>query len=245
MEGIVAAMPVDAIWTRARVDLVLQTKQGHPDLFLWEHSARVAHNALHIATLATTFPSEVDESAVIAASLYHDAAWAVRCREGEIDRTEILLTPTTDTGWEQGASLLERSLAGVLSPTCLDRAAAAIRSLSRSGGDMIEGQIVAEANNLDEFGVLALWTVIRRGTLEGKGVQAVIDMWERKKEYRFWTARLHDSFRFKPVRELAEERLKRFERVMEELREQHQGRDVERSAAIESKKQPADNPAVS
>ena len=238
-------MPVDAIWTRARVDLVLQTKQGHPDLFLWEHSARVAHSALHIARLATTSPTEVDESAVIAAALYHDAGWAVRWREGEVDRTEILLTPTTDTGWEQGASLLEHSLADVLSPTCLERAAAAVRSLSRSGEDMIEGQIVAEANNLDEFGVLALWTVIRRGTLEGKGVQAVIDMWERKKEYRFWTARLHDSFRFNPVRELAEERLKRFERVMEELREQNQGRNLERSAAMESREQTADKPAVS
>lgn len=238
-------MQVDAIWTRARVDLVLQTKQGHPDLFLWEHSARVTHNAQHIARLAMALPTEVDESAVIAAALYHDAAWAVRWREGEVDRTEILLTPTTDTGWEQGASLLERSLADVLSPTCLERAAAAVRSLSRSGEGLIEGQIVAEANNLDEFGVLALWTVIRRGTLEGKGVQAVIDMWERKKEYRFWTARLHDSFRFKPVRELAEERLKRFERVMEELKEQHQGRDLERVAAIESTEQVAGKPAVS
>ena len=73
----------------------------------------------------------------------------------------------------------------------------------------------------------------------------MIDMWERKKEYRFWTARLHDSFRFKPVRELAEERLKRFERVMEELREQHKGRDVERMAASEIKEQAAVNPAVS
>jgi hypothetical protein len=62
--------------------------------------------------------------------------------------------------------------------------------------------------------------------LEGKGVQAVLETWQRKREYQFWTARLRDSFRLAPVRRLAEERLCRFEQFMEELAAQQAGSDV-------------------
>jgi hypothetical protein len=71
-----------------------------------------------------------------------------------------------------------------------------------------------------------LWSAIRRGAVDGKGVQAVLDTWRRKKEYQFWTARLNDSFRFEPVRELARRRLEKFERLLEELGDQHAAVDV-------------------
>ena len=223
-------MQLDAIWTRARADLAITTKHGDSDLFLWEHCARVAHSGRHIARLAVESSTDVDEAALVAAALYHDAAWVVRWRDGEIDRTQVHLTPTTETGFEQGALTLERSLADLLRPASIERAAEAIRSMGRQGADSIEGRVLSEAHNLDEFGVLQLWTAIRRGILEGKGVQAVIDMWERKKEYQFWTARLEDSFRFKPVRELAEQRIRQFERLMRELKEEHLSKDIERIA---------------
>ncbi len=219
-------MHLDAIWDRARADLAITTKQGRSDLLLWEHTTRITRSAQQIARLPMVQAAEPDETAIVAASLYHDAGWAVRWQAGEIEHTEVLLGPTTDANREQAASMLERRVADLLPSKSLHRASRAVRSLTRGGGDSIEGQVVAEADNLDEFGPLSLWLAIRRGMLEGKGVQAVIDMWRRKAEYKFWTARLNDSFRFQPVLELARERLEKSERFVEELEEQHLGRDL-------------------
>jgi hypothetical protein len=219
-------MDWDAIWKRARSDLTVTIRQGDPDVFLWEHTSRVAHVAQRIAKLDVVVEQDPDEAAVLAAALYHDAAWAIRCRTGEVDRTEVLLTPLNDSAGEQSAALLEERLADLLPPGTLERAARAIRLMHEREPAIIEAQIIAEANNLEEFGLLSLWMQIRRGMLDGKGTQAVIETWRRKKEYHFWTARLRDSFRFEPTRRLAEQRLSKLERFMQELQEQFTGADI-------------------
>ena len=219
-------MQQDAIWSRARADLLIKTEQGPYDLFLWEHSVRVAQNARSIAQLAEVRSTSPDEAAVFAAALYHEAGWIVRFRDGEIPREEILIRSMSFPHREQGALMLERSLAKLLPADSLAHASQAIRTLDDRNMESIEGKIVADADNLDEFGVLSLWTTIRRGTVEGKGIQAVIDTWHRRREYRCWDARLKDSFRFAPVRAAAKRRLANFERLMRELEDEHQGADL-------------------
>ena len=121
---------------------------------------------------------------------------------------------------------MERTLAGLVPKDSLELAARAVRSCRDRASKLIEAQVVAEAENLQEFGVVSLWPVIRRGAVEGKAVQSMLDTWRRKKEYQFWTARLNDAFRFQPVRELARQRLEKFERLLAELEEQHSAADV-------------------
>ena len=234
-------MEWDAIWKRARGDLAITTEQGDGDVFLWEHSSRVATVAQRIILLDEVRVHDPDEAAVLAAALYHDAAWAIRCRDGEIDRTEILLSPINDTAAEQAAALLEERLADVLPTGSLERAARAIRLMHEREPQSIEAQVVAEANNLEEFGLLSLWPSIRRGMVEGKGIQAVIESWRRKKEYHFWTARLRDSFRFDAIRHLASARLQTLERVMVELDEQFTGGDI--PCSTEPSVKPSETPS--
>jgi len=219
-------MDLESVWKRARADLVMTTATGDPDLFLWEHSVRVAQYAQRIVKLAVVSSLRPDEAAVLAAALYHDAGWAARWRERDIERIEVLLGPPSEALCEEGAALLEQSLAGLLPPDSIARASVAVRTRQDRTADSVEAHVLAEAENLQEFGVLSLWPTIRRGAVDGKGVQAVLDTWKRKKEYQFWTARLNDSFRFEPIRELAKERLRKFERLMKELEEQHLGLDL-------------------
>jgi len=219
-------MDLEAIWKRARADLIIPTPRGDSDVFLWEHSARVAQTAQHIARLPMIRSQQPNETVIVAAGLYHDAGWITRFREGAVDRMEIFLGPLSEADHEQGTLLMEQSLADLLPKEALDLAARAIRGTRNRDTKLIEAQVVAEADNLQEFGVVSLWSAIRRGVVEGKGVQAVLDTWRRKKEYQFWTARLNDSFRFEPVRELARQRLEKFERLLGELEEQHSAADV-------------------
>lgn len=219
-------MDLEAIWKRARADLVIPTPRGDSDVFLWEHSALVAKTAQHIARLPMIRSQQPNEAVIVAVGLYHDAGWITRFREGAVDRMEILLGSLSEADHEQGAMLMKQSLADLLSKEVLDLAVRAIRGTRNRGTELIEAQVVAEADNLQEFGIVSLWQAIRRGAVEGKGVQAVLDTWRRKKEYQFWTARLNDSFRFESVRELARQRLEKFERLLGELEEQHSGADV-------------------
>ena len=224
-------MDLEAVWKRARADLVIPTPRGDSDVFLWEHSARVTQTAQQIARLPAIRSQRPDELAIIAAGLYHDAGWITRFREGTADRMEVLLGSLSEADCEQGALLMERTMTGLLPKDSLELAAKAVRSYRDRASKLIEAQVVAEAENLQEFGVVSLWPVIRRGAVEGKAVQSMLDTWRRKKEYQFWTARLNDAFRFEPVRQLARQRLEKFERLLAELEEQHSAADVAALAA--------------
>jgi len=227
-----AQMHLDDIEHRAQVDLTIVSTTGDEDTYLWEHSRRVARNALSIASIPLIRSHRPDEEVVFATACYHAAGWAVRVRSGAIDRSSVLLSPLCDALAEASAAVLETRLADIVSPERLRRAARAVRTLHERDADQIEAQIVAEARALEEFGMVSLWPTIRKGLLEGKGVQATIDTWRRKHEYHFWPARLKDAFRFDPVREMARQRLSKLEEVMDELARQHYGRDVSDAIAL-------------
>ncbi|MGD2109927.1 MAG: HD domain-containing protein [Phycisphaerae bacterium] len=224
----------EAIWNQARTDLVIPTERGTADVFLWEHSVRVARYAGWIARLPEVETSSPDEMAVLAAALYHDAGWVVRLREEEIRHEEVFLRPQSESQIDQAARMLEQSLGKLLPHDSLARALRAIRAPKDRGSDSIEWHVVSDAENLDEFGIISVWLMVRRSVWEGKGIQAAIDTWRRKSEYRFWEARLQDSFQFAAVRELAEKRLAGFDRFMQDLANQHEGGDLEVMRASES-----------
>ncbi|MCH8150228.1 MAG: HD domain-containing protein [Planctomycetes bacterium] len=208
---------LDRVWQQARSDLIVATVTGDADLFLWEHSSRIARAACAIARLECVQILNPNPSAVTAAALYHDAGWVARFHSGEIDRCEILVRPPSETHREHGALMMENRLAELMPREAIRRASLAIRSMDQRGTDSVEGRIVFDADNLDEFGPLALWPAIRRGALDGKGIQAVIDTWQRRKEYQFWSARLNDSFHFEPVRKIAKKRLAIYEGIVQEV----------------------------
>src|SRR3990172_1151946 len=107
-------MDIEAIWKRARADLVIPTPRGDSDVFLWEHSARVTQTAQHISQLPLIRSQRPDGAAILAAGLYHEAGWVTRFHEGAVERMEILLGALSEADCEQGAMLMERSLAGLV-----------------------------------------------------------------------------------------------------------------------------------
>ncbi len=216
---------LDAIWKRAESDLAICTDNGDSDPFLWEHSARVGRNALRIAELPGVANLSPDPVVVVAAALYHDAAWALRVKSKEVSRFEVLVRSPSDDHREHSASYMRECLRDLVPAELLDRAADAVMGLDQRDLGIIEGQIVSDADNLDDFSATSLWSTIRRGALDGNAIQAVIDRWHRRTEYHFWSARLSDSFRFQVVRTLAKKRLAGLERLMHELEEQQAAND--------------------
>ena len=88
------------------------------------------------------------------------------------------------------------------------RAVEAVRQCNDRHSDLIEAQVLAEAENLDDIGVMYLLRQFRQYQAEGRPLEQLLAAWKRQNEYRFWEARVADSFRFDLTRDLARTRLK-------------------------------------
>ncbi len=215
-----------AVWARAEADLLIPVDGGKPDPTLWEHAVRVACLALHISCLAELADQRIDRSALVAASLYHDAGWVVQVRRKEIARMEICSRPTSDAQRELAASLLENSLAAALGKPSLDLAVRVVRECGRKTSEHPEAHLIAEAENLDQIGPQAICLNMRRHAAEARGIDAMLEAWQRQQEYHYWEARLHECFRFDATRRLAQERLAAVARFMTDLRRAHRLEDA-------------------
>ncbi len=217
---------IETIRTRAKSALTIRTKSGDEDTFLWEQAGRVAKASAHIAELVEVRSLTFDADAVLACAYFFNAGWAILYENGQIDRLDICTRTRFENHRELSTKVANETLAEVLDDDSLDRTIAAIQHVHDRHSDMVEAKIVGDAMNLCDTGLVSLWPTIRKGMMDGKGVRFAIDTWRRQKEYRYWTARINDSFHFDSVRELARKRLAQFDRFMDDLEQQHECSDI-------------------
>lgn len=218
----------ESIQQQARADLTVRIDDGREDLTLWEHSLRVRTLAEQILMLPEVPAQRVDRLALEAAACYHDAGWVIQFNEGTISRWEIRSRPTSESQRGLAADWMKDRVKGLLTDSSLRLATTAVRQCNRRNTTVIEAQVLAEAENLDEIGPLAIWQQLRRSAGEGKGLKAALEAWHRQKEYRFWEARVKESFRFEQTRRLAQQRLRGMEYCFDSLEEQARGGDMDR-----------------
>ncbi len=229
----------EAVWQQAKSDLTIRTKDGHLDVALWEHAERVAHSALAIVELSGVGIRQADREILVAAALYQSAAWVVQYQEGSISLIDILAKPLTMLQRELGAGKVEQSLQGLMSSRRLESVCRVIREAGARRTSNVAAQVVAEATNLDQIGPLALCQLIRRHMHEGRGVQAIMETWNRQQEYNFWPARIRESFRLAPVKKIAEQRLEAMERFMNSLGSHMRAEDLKNAISqIQSRTAP-------
>ena len=87
--------------------------------------------------------------------------------------------------------------------------------------------ILSDARNLEDMGAVGLYHEFRKYVIHGKGVAEVLDSWKRKIDYRYWQARLKESFRFESVRRVAQQRHETTEYFMNQLSTENAARDLE------------------
>jgi hypothetical protein len=67
--------------------------------------------------------------------------------------------------------------------------------------------LLADALNLEDFGVVGLVNQIISISRQGAGVVQVAQGLEKREQYGYWEARLKDGFHFEPIRAIARKRL--------------------------------------
>lgn len=222
----------------ARRHLVLRGDDSAPDLWLWEHSARVQELTRWITRLPEVAPP-ADEVALASAALFHEAGWVVEVQQKRCRATQVLTRPTSDIQRELGAELLKEEAQHVLPDATLFRALEAIRQCGERDTTLPEARILADADALDEVGAVYVLRLFRQYQAEGRALEQLVETWTRQQEFQFWDLRLDRGFHYEATRGLARARLAAVGTFMNALAGALHAADVRAALADAATGQPA------
>jgi len=210
----------------ARQLLVIQVDEEQRDPWLWERAWRVSRLTQLVGRIPEVADQPVELLALAVAGLFHCAGWATQAQQGRIGRWQLLARPTNEIQRELGAALLQEHAAHLLPPKVARLAAEAIRQCNDRNTSLLEAQLLAEAENLDDLSMLYVLRQFRQYQAEGRPLVQLVESWERQKEYRYWEVRVTEGLRFASTRELARQRLEAVEAFMRALTRDLSGADV-------------------
>jgi hypothetical protein len=93
-----------------------------------------------------------------------------------------------------------------------------LRQLPRRDAALSEARLLADAVNLDDFGVVGLFLQAMHLARQHAGIAQLIEGYDKRREYGYWEARLKDGFHFDAVREMARKRMASAQRAVELLK---------------------------
>jgi hypothetical protein len=140
-------------------------------------------------------------------------ALELACFAMQLQSRRVKSLPTGRTGRtslrekaEEAAELLVGADIG-LEDELLDRTTRILHEMPHRSPMLDEAKLLADAINLDDFGITGLIQQTIQATRQGDGITAMADNLRKREEYGYWEARLKDGFHFDPVREIARKRL--------------------------------------
>src|SRR5437867_2458470 len=89
----------------------------------------------------------------------------------------------------------------------LDRATRLLHEMPHRSPMLDEARLLADALNLDDFGVVGVVLQVIQLARQGEGVNQLAEGCEARELYGYWDARLKDGFHFEAVRQIAQRRL--------------------------------------
>ncbi|HPD47590.1 MAG TPA: hypothetical protein P5279_11955 [Anaerohalosphaeraceae bacterium] len=220
---------IEVIRQIAQQCLTLPALNGLNDTWLWHRAQRILRNVEHICRLPELAADDVpiDRFCLAAATWFADSGFA---RYADVDGNgpRLALTDVSPSDLRDfSTQIVSEKLAGVLSAPRIDKINRIITESGNRETDMTEAKILSDARNLDDMGAVGIFSEFRRFVCNGKGVADVLESWKRKVDYRYWQARLKESFRFETVRKLAVQRFAATEYFMTQLKMENNAQDLE------------------
>src|SRR4051812_38030870 len=108
---------------------------------------------------------------------------------------------------EQAAELLVGAAGNDAPEELIDRATNILLAVPHRVPESEEARLLADALNLDDFGMIGLVNRAIQLGRQGDGVRQVGEGNQKREQYGYWDARLKDGFHFEQVRRLARARL--------------------------------------
>jgi hypothetical protein len=123
---------------------------------------------------------------------------------------------------EESAELLVGMLGEEIEEHLLDRCARVLHELPQRSPMLDEAKLLADAVNLDDFGVVGLFLQSLQLARQGEGIDQLAEGCQKREQYGYWEARLKDGFHFDAVRQMADRRLANARAVCQLLIEEMQ-----------------------
>jgi hypothetical protein len=108
---------------------------------------------------------------------------------------------------EQSAELIVNLMGAEVEEKLLDRTTRLLHEVPDRSPVIDEAKLLADALNLEDFGLIGLILQTVQLALQGEGVSDLAIAAEKREEYGYWEARIKDGFHFEPVRAIAMKRL--------------------------------------
>ena len=216
----------EAVQRIAKQILTAQTPSGQ---WLWDRTCRILRNVAQISRLpeparqATT----IDRPCLVTATYFVESGHTLSTTEPvtpgasappDINNTDVCAA---------SIRIVTKQLANVLNETQIEKVNKIIIESSNRFTTMIEAMILSDARNLEDLGTVGLLHELRRNMLQGKSISDLLDSWKCKIEYGYWQARIKESFRFDPVRKIAEQRLAAAAAFMEQVAVENKAHDLD------------------
>ncbi|UCF43846.1 MAG: hypothetical protein JSV99_02660 [Planctomycetota bacterium] len=224
---------LDAIREPAKQAVTLQAPAGGVDNSLWDRAQRLVRTVDYICGLPELAQSsvQIDRFCLIAAAYFNESGLARYIKTKEQRGAFGLNEANGEELLDLSAKVVEETLADAVERAKIEKINRIIvESGSRSAG-MMEAMILSDARNLEDMGVAGVLNEFRRFVCCGRCICDVVQSWRKKKDYRYWQARLKEGFRFEPVRRLAEQRLFAAEQFMKQLEVEAEAQDLKALSA--------------
>lgn len=220
---------MDIIREIANQVLVVPTISGEKDNYLWDRAQRLVRNAEHICRLPEIENENlpIDRFCLTGAAYFCDSGFAKFSDAEDLSSRMVLADISTTDLMDFSTQIVTDKLSGALAGPKVDKIIKIINESSNRFTEMPEAMILTDARSLDDMGSIGIFNEFRRYVVHGKGVSDVLESWKRKVDYRYWDARLKESFRFDSVRKLAEQRFEAVNLFMNQLSTEHAARDIE------------------
>jgi len=113
----------------------------------------------------------------------------------------------------EAAELLDDLLGEVAGRKQLDQVMQILRDMSEQRAKTQEARLLADAVNLDDFGVIGMIQQTLEIARQGAGVEQLSAGCQKREQYGYWGALLKDGFNFDQVRQIAVSRLEHARKV--------------------------------
>jgi hypothetical protein len=224
---------LETIKKHAKEALAIPIGANNFDSSLWDRANRLVCNVEYIIRLPELAKSsmQIDRFCLIAATYFSEAGLAYHFASRKHLGNFHNLGVKGDGLLHDCTEIVSERLADVIKQDRIDKINGIIIEAGSNFAKKPEAMILSDARNLDDMGAAGLFHEFQRYTFVGKGVADALQLWKRKVDYRYWQARLKESFRFESVRKLAERRLSAVEYFMNQLNIETEASDLEELSA--------------
>lgn len=219
---------IDLVREIAQQTLKLSTLTGGDDNWLWDRAQRVVRNVEHICKLPEIAGTNlaIEKFCLVSAAYFSDSGF-IHYADSEDMTARVVLEDLNVTDLRDfSMQVVADKLTNKLAEGKIEKINKIIIESSNKLTEMPEAKILSDGRSLDDMGAVGIFNEFRRYVVQGKGVTNAIDNWQRKIDYRYWEARLKESFRFESVRKIADRRFHGAEYFMKQLRVENMAEDL-------------------